>query len=217
VDTISSLGLTDYRHDEWRVDVSVGCSQKGLMLPPGLGLNAVSAKALAAAEAARFPRYYWDWRPIIEESQAGFFPYTPPTNLLFALREALAMIEEEGLDNVLARHARFAEATRRAVRAWGLELVCMNPEEYANSLTAVMMPDGHDADRFRALVLERFNMSLGTGFGRFKGKLFRIGHLGDFNELMLAGTLSGVEMGLAEARVPFKRGGVAAALDYLCQ
>jgi len=217
VDTISSLGLTDYRHDEWRVDVSVGCSQKGLMLPPGLGLNAVSAKALAAAEAARFPRYYWDWRPIIEESQAGFFPYTPPTNLLYALREALAMIEEEGLDNVLARHARFAEATRRAVRAWGLELVCMNPEEYANSLTAVMMPDGHDADRFRALVLERFNMSLGTGFGRFKGKLFRIGHLGDFNELMLAGTLSGVEMGLAEASVPFKRGGVAAALDYLCQ
>jgi alanine-glyoxylate transaminase/serine-glyoxylate transaminase/serine-pyruvate transaminase len=215
VDTISSLGLTDYRHDEWRVDVSVGCSQKGLMLPPGLGLNAVSAKALASANAATFPRFYWDWKPIIEDNKSGFFPYTPPTNLLYGLREALLMIEGEGLDNVLARHARFAEATRRAVRAWGLELVCMNPEEYANSLTAVLMPDGHDADRFRALVLERFNMSLGTGFGRFKGKLFRIGHLGDFNDLMLAGTLSGVEMGLAEAGVPIKAGGVQAALEFL--
>jgi alanine-glyoxylate transaminase/serine-glyoxylate transaminase/serine-pyruvate transaminase len=215
VDTISSLALTDYRHDEWRVDVSVGCSQKGLMLPPGLGLNAVSAKALAAAAGARFPRGYWDWKPIMQENAAGFFPYTPPTNLLYGLQEALRMLEDEGLDQVIARHARHAEAARRAVRAWGLELVCIDPAEYANSLTAVLMPAGHDADAFRALVLERFDMALGTGFGKFKGKLFRIGHLGSFNDLMLAGTLSGVEMGLAAAGVPFRAGGVEAALEYL--
>jgi alanine-glyoxylate transaminase/serine-glyoxylate transaminase/serine-pyruvate transaminase len=217
VDTISSLALTDYRHDEWRVDVSVGCSQKGLMLPPGMGLNAISAKALAAAQDARFPRFYWDWRPIVADNAAGFFPYTPPTNLLFGLHESLRMLEEEGLEHVFARHARFAEATRRAVRAWGLEIVCANPEEYANSLTAVLMPDGFDADRFRALVLERFDMALGTGFGRFKGRVFRIGHLGDFNDLMLAGTLSGVELGLAAFGVPIKAGGVQAALDFLAR
>ena len=216
VDTISSLALTDYRHDEWRVDVSVGCSQKGLMLPPGLGLNAISAKALAASGNSRFARGYWDWKPMIEENRAGFFPYTPPTNLLYGLHEALKMVlDEEGLDGVIARHARHAEATRRAVRAWGLELVCQNSEEYANSLTAVLMPEGHDADRFRALVLERYDMSLGTGFGKFKGKLFRIGHLGWFNDLMLAGTLSGVEMGLEVAGVPIGKGGVGAALEYL--
>ena len=218
VDTISSLGLTDYRHDEWGVDVSVGCSQKGLMLPPGLGLNAISRKALDASASAKFPRSYWDWKPIIEDNRAGFFPYTPPTNLLYGLREALRMIlDEEGLEAAVARHARFAEATRRAVRAWGLEIVCLNPDEHANSLTAVLMPEGHDADRFRALVLERFNMSLGTGFGPFKGKLFRIGHLGHFNELMLAGTLAGVEMGLTAAGVPFKAGGSGAALEYLAR
>jgi alanine-glyoxylate transaminase/serine-glyoxylate transaminase/serine-pyruvate transaminase len=218
VDTISSLGLTDYRHDEWGVDVSVCCSQKGLMLPPGLGLNAISEKAQAAAAAARFPRGYWDWKPILEENRSGFFPYTPATNLLFALHEALRMLLDEwGLDAVIARHARHAEATRRAVRAWGLELVCLNPDEYANSLTAVLMPEGHDADRFRALVLERFDMALGTGFGKFKGKLFRIGHLGWFNDLMLAGTLGGVEMGLEAAGVPHKSGGVVAALEYLAR
>lgn len=216
VDTISSLALTDYRHDEWAVDVSVGCSQKGLMLPPGIGLNAISQKALAASSTARFPRAYWDWKPILEDNKAGFFPYTPPTHLLYGMQEALRMLlDEEGLDAVIARHARHAEATRRAVRAWGLELVCLNAEEYANSLTAVLMPDGHDSDRFRQIVLERFDMALGTGFGKFKGKLFRIGHLGSFNDLMLAGTLSGVEMGLAAAGVPHKPGGVEAALAYL--
>jgi alanine-glyoxylate transaminase / serine-glyoxylate transaminase / serine-pyruvate transaminase len=216
VDTISSLALTDYRHDEWAVDVSVGCSQKGLMLPPGIGLNAISDKALARSASGGYARGYWDWKPIIEDNRAGFFPYTPPTNLLYGLRDALRMLlDEEGLDVVVARHARFAEATRRAVRAWGLEIVCLNPDEHANSLTAVLMPEGHDADKFRALALERFNLSLGTGFGRFKGKLFRIGHLGDFNDLMLAGTLSGVEMGLAAAGVPFKAGGVVAAMEYL--
>jgi alanine-glyoxylate transaminase/serine-glyoxylate transaminase/serine-pyruvate transaminase len=157
------------------------------------------------------------WRPIVADNAAGFFPYTPPTNLLFGLHESLRMLEEEGLEHVFARHARFAEATRRAVRAWGLEIVCANPEEYANSLTAVLMPDGFDADRFRALVLERFDMALGTGFGRFKGRVFRIGHLGDFNDLMLAGTLSGVEMGLAAFGVPIKAGGVQAALDFLAR
>jgi alanine-glyoxylate transaminase/serine-glyoxylate transaminase/serine-pyruvate transaminase len=216
VDTISSLALTDYRHDEWGVDVSVGCSQKGLMLPPGIGLNAISAKALAASAVSGFARGYWDWQPILDDNEAGFFPYTPPTHLFYGLHEALRLLlDEEGLDAVIARHARHAEATRRAVRAWGLELVCLNPDEYANSLTAVLMPDGHDADRFRALVLDRFDMALGTGFGKFMGKLFRIGHLGSFNDLMLAGTLGGVEMGLAVAGVPFRTGGVIAALDFL--
>jgi len=219
VDTISSLGSIDYRHDEWRVDVTIGCSQKGLMLPPGLGLNAISAKARAASASARLPRAYWDWAPMLADNTTGFFPYTPATNLLYGLREAIAMLREEGLDRVFARHCRHGEATRRAVRAWGLELVCQNPDEYSSSLTAVMMPDGagtnEDADALRRIILDRFDMSLGSGLGKLKGKVFRIGHLGDFNDLMLAGTLSGVEMGLAAAHVPFTPGGVLAALDYL--
>ena len=215
VDTISSLASMEFCHDEWGVDVSIGCSQKGLMLPPGLGLQAISDKALSASKTARLPRSYWNWQPMLDDNVAGFFPYTPATNLLYGLRESLRMLLEEGLANVFARHGRHAEATRRAVRAWGFELVCMNPEEYSNSLTAVMMPDGHDADALRKIILDRFDMSLGTGLGRFKDKVFRIGHLGDFNDLMLAGTLSGVEMGLAASGVPFKRGGVTAALEYL--
>jgi len=215
VDTISSLGSIDYRHDAWQVDVTVAGSQKGLMLPPGLGFNALSEKALDAASRARLPRAYWDWQPMIRDNTAGFFPYTPATNLLYGLREALRMLEEEGLHRVLARHDRFAEATRRAVRAWGLEILSADPREYSSSLTAVVMPAGHDADALRRIALERFDMSLGTGLGQLKGKVFRIGHLGDFNELMLAGTLSGVEMALAAAGVPFTRGGITAALDFL--
>ena len=215
VDTISSLASIDYRHDEWGVDVTVCCSQKGLMLPPGLGLNAVSAKALEASKAARLPRAYWDWQAMVRDNHAGFFPYTPATNLLYGLRESLRMLFEEGLDRVFARHLRHAEATRRAVRAWGLEILCRNPAEYSPALTAVVMPEGHDADALRKLILERFDLSLGTGLGRLKGKVFRIGHLGDFNDLMLAGTLCGVEMGLSLAGVPFAHGGVTAALDFL--
>ena len=215
VDTISSLGSMDYRHEEWRVDVTVSGSQKGLMLPPGLGFNAVSDKAIAASKAARLPRAYWDWTPMIKDNASAFFPYTPAINLFFGLREALAMLFEQGLPAVFARHCRHAEATRRAVRGWGLELQCLNPAEYSSSVTAVQMPDGHDADAFRAIVFERFDMSLGTGLGKLKGTGFRIGHLGDFNDLMLAGTLSGVEMGLAASGVPFTRGGVTAALDFL--
>ncbi|HEY2908186.1 MAG TPA: aminotransferase class V-fold PLP-dependent enzyme [Vicinamibacterales bacterium] len=215
VDTISSLGSMDYRHDEWSVDVTVGCSQKGLMLPPGLGLLAISEKARRASKGARMPRAYWDWEPMLADNAAGFFPYTPATNLLFGLREALQMLAEEGLPNVFARHRRFGDATRCAVGAWGLELVCLDPREYSDSLTAVMMPAGHDADAFRQTVLTDYDMSLGTGLGRLKGRTFRIGHLGDFNDLMLAGTLSGVEMGLASSGVPFTRGGVAAALEFL--
>ncbi len=211
VDTISSLASIDYRHDEWRVDVTVAGSQKGLMLPPGLSFNAVSAKALAAGKTARLPKSYWRWEEMIKLNRSGFFPYTPATNLLYGLREALRMLDEEGLDNVFARHARLA----RAVRAWGLELLCLNPAEYSNTLTAVLMPDGHDADALRETILDRFDMSLGMGLGKLKGRVFRIGHLGDFNELMLAGTLCGVEMGLASAGVPHQRGGVMAALDYL--
>ena len=215
VDTISSLASMDYRHDEWGVDVTVCCSQKGLMLPPGLGLNAISGKALAASKSARLPRSYWDWEAMLTGNQSGFFPYTPSTNLLYGLRESLQMLMEEGLGNVFARHDRLAEATRRAVRAWNLEVLCLNPEEYSSSVTAVRMPEGHDADAFRKLVLGKFNMSLGNGLGKLQGKVFRIGHLGDFNDLMLAGTLSGLEMGLALAGVPFTKGGVLAALDYL--
>jgi alanine-glyoxylate transaminase/serine-glyoxylate transaminase/serine-pyruvate transaminase len=205
----------DYRHDEWGVDVTVCCSQKGLMLPPGLGLNAISAKALAASKSARLPRSYWDWEAMISTNKSGFFPYTPATNLLYGLHESLQMLTEEGLENVFARHDRLAEATRRAVKAWNLEVLCLNPQEYSSTLTAVLMPEGHDADAFRKLVLEKFNLSLGNGLGKVQGKVFRIGHLGDFNDLMLAGTLSGLEMGLALAGVPFKKGGVLAALDYL--
>jgi alanine-glyoxylate transaminase/serine-glyoxylate transaminase/serine-pyruvate transaminase len=215
VDTISSLGSIDYRHDEWGVDVTVGCSQKGLMLPPGLGLNAISEKAQAAAQEARLPRSYWDWQPIVEANRAGFWPYTSPTNLLYGLRESLAMLLEEGLDNVFARHRRHAEATRRAVRAWGLEILAQDPREYSAALTAVVLPDRHDADEMRRVVLERFDMSLGAGLGKLAGMVFRIGHLGDFNDLMLAGTLCGVEMGLSAAGVPVERGGVDAALEYL--
>jgi alanine-glyoxylate transaminase/serine-glyoxylate transaminase/serine-pyruvate transaminase len=215
VDTISSLGSIDYRHDTWGVDVTVGCSQKGLMLPPGLGLNAISRKALEASKTARLPRSYWDWEPMLRDNQAGFFPYTPATNLLYGLKEAIQMLLEEGLENVFARHNRHAEATRRAVRAWGLETVCQNPLEHSSVLTGVMMPAGHDADKLRKVILERYDLSLGTGLGRLKGKAFRIGHLGDFNDLMLAGTLSGVEMGMAVAGVPFTKGGVMAALDCL--
>ena len=215
VDAVSSLGSIDYRHEEWRVDVTVSSSQKGMMLPPGMGFNAIGDKALAASKSARLPRAYWDWQPMLRDNPAGYFPTTPAINLLYGLREAVRMLEEEGLPNVFARHARFGEATRRAVTAWGLELLCARPDEYSSALTAVVMPDGHDADAFRKIVLERFDMSLGAGLGRLKGKVFRIGHLGDFNDLMLAGTLSGVEMGLAAAGVPFTRGGVTAALDYL--
>jgi alanine-glyoxylate transaminase / serine-glyoxylate transaminase / serine-pyruvate transaminase len=217
VDTISSLGSIDYRHDEWGVDVTVGGSQKGLMLPPGLSFNALSDKALAAAESAKLPRAYWSWDEMLAANRSGFFPYTPATNLLYGLREAIAMLLEEGLDQVFARHARLAEATRCAVRGWGLEILCANPEQQSNSLTAVLLPNGHDADRLRQIVLERFDLSLGTGLGRLQGKVFRIGHLGDFNELMLAGTLCGVEMGLALAGVPFRHSGVSAALEYLAQ
>lgn len=215
VDTVSSLASIEYRHEEWGVDVTVGCSQKGLMLPPGLGLNAISERAMHASRSARLPRSFWDWGAIIAANQSGFFPYTPPTNLLSGLCESIRMLEEEGLENVFSRHDRHAEATRRAVRTWGLEILCANPGEYSSSLTAVVVPEGYDADRVRNVILEKFNMSLGTGLGKVKGKVFRIGHLGDFNDLMLAGTLAGVEMGLALANVPFTRGGVAAALGYL--
>lgn len=215
VDTISSLASTDYRHDEWGVDVTVGCSQKGLMLPPGLGLNAISQKALKISKSARLPKSYWDWEAMINDNKSGFFPYTPATNLFYGLRESLHILVEEGLENVFARHYRLGEATRRAVKAWGLEILCLNPEEYSNSLTAVLMPDRYNADDLRELILKKFNMFLGTGLGKLKGKIFRIGHLGDFNDLMLAGTLSGIEMGLALAGVPFSKGGVTAALDYL--
>jgi alanine-glyoxylate transaminase/serine-glyoxylate transaminase/serine-pyruvate transaminase len=215
VDTISSLASIDYRHDEWGVDVTVGGSQKGLMLPPGLSFNATSEKSLAASKGAKLPRSFWDWEDMIKSNASGYFPYTPATNLLYGLREAIAMLEEEGLANVFARHDRHAEATRRAVRAWGLEILCQNPDEYSSSLTAVVMPPGHDADRFRSLVLERFDMSLGTGLAKLQGKVFRIGHLGDFNDLMLMGTLAGVEMGLELAAVPVKKGGVLAAMEHL--
>jgi alanine-glyoxylate transaminase/serine-glyoxylate transaminase/serine-pyruvate transaminase len=215
VDAISSLGSVDYRHDEWGVDVTVWCSQKGMMLPPGLGLNAVSAKALAASRDARLPRSYWAWRPLLDAADTGLFPHTPPTNLLYGLRESLAMFGEEGLPAVFARHERHAEATRRAVRAWGLDIVCRNPAEFSSTLTAVQVPGGHDADLVRAIVLDRFNASLGAGLGRLAGRVFRIGHLGDLGDLGLAGTLCGVEMGLALAGVPIERAGVRAALAYL--
>jgi alanine-glyoxylate transaminase / serine-glyoxylate transaminase / serine-pyruvate transaminase len=215
VDTISSLASADYRHDEWGVDVTVSGSQKGLMLPPGLSFNAVSPKALAAAQEGGMERSYWDWSDMIRDNTTGFFPFTPATNLLYGLREAIAMLEEEGLEQVFARHIRHGEATRAAVRGWGLEVLCADPALYSPVLTGVMMPDGHDADAFRKTVLERFDMSLGTGLGKVKGRVFRIGHLGDINDLTLMGTLAGVEMGLREAGVPHRDGGVAAAMDVL--
>jgi alanine-glyoxylate transaminase/serine-glyoxylate transaminase/serine-pyruvate transaminase len=216
VDTISSLASMDYRHDEWGVDVTVAGSQKGLMLPPGLSFNAVSDKALAASKSAKLPRSYWNWEEMLAANRDGWFPYTPATNLLYGLRVALKMLlEEEGLENVFRRHDRHAEATRRAVRAWGLEILCANPAEYSSSLTAVLMPEGHSEIKFREVVLEHFNLSLGSGLTKVRDKVFRIGHLGDFNDLMLCGTLAGIEMGLALARVPHKKGGVAAAMDFL--
>ena len=215
VDTISSLASIDYCHDEWGVDVTIAGSQKGLMLPPGLSFNAVSEKALHASKDAKLPRAYWDWQDVLESNRNHLFPYTPATNLLFGLREALAMLLEEGLDQVFARHARLAEATRHAVKAWELELLCLDPERYSNSLTAVLMPDGHDADAFRQAVLEHCDMSLGNGLGRLAGKVFRVGHLGDFNDLMLARVLSGIETGLALAQVPHKPGGAQKTLDHL--
>jgi alanine-glyoxylate transaminase / serine-glyoxylate transaminase / serine-pyruvate transaminase len=214
VDTISSLASLDYRHDAWGADVTVSCSQKGLMLPPGLGFNAVSEKALAAAKHSRFPKSYWAWGEILAANKGGFYPYTPATNLLYGLRESITMLHEEGLPAVFARHARLAEATRRATRAWGLEILCQNSEEYSNSLTAIVVPAGYDADQLRETILEHYDLSLGTGLGRLKGKVFRIGHLGDFNDLMLAGTLCGVQMGLTLAGIPHGNG-VSAALDYL--
>jgi len=216
VDTISSLASIDYRHDEWGVDVTVAGSQKGLMLPPGLSFNCISEKALLASKSARLPRSYWAWDEMLSNGRGGYFPYTPATNLLYGLRESLKMLlDEEGLDAVFARHQRHAEATRRAVRAWGLEVFALDPREYSASLTAVLMPSGHDADRVRKLILEAFDMSLGTGLTKLGGKVFRIGHLGDFNDLTLMGTLCGVEMGLALAGVPVRKEGVRAAADYL--
>ena len=215
VDTISSLASIDYRHDEWGVDVTVGGSQKGLMLPPGLGFNAVSDKALAASESAGMARSYWDWESMLGANETGYFPYTPATNLLYGLAEAIDMLLEEGLENVFRRHDRHAQATRNAVHAWGLEVLCRHREEYSSSLTAVRMPEGHSADALRRTILETFDMSLGNGLGRLADTVFRIGHLGDFNDLMLAGTLAGIEMGLGLAAVPHKRGGVDAALASL--
>jgi alanine-glyoxylate transaminase/serine-glyoxylate transaminase/serine-pyruvate transaminase len=215
VDTISSLGSIDYRHDEWGVDVTVGCSQKGLMLPPGLGFNAISAKALAAAKTAKLPKSYWGWEEMLTANKGGFFPSSPATNLLYGLREALHQLAEEGLDNVFARHKRHAEATRRAVRTWGMEILCHDPEEYSPVLTTVVMPGEKGADAYRDVVLDKFNMSLGSGLGILKDRVFRIGHLGDFNDVTLIGTLGGVEMGFALAGVPYRHGGVMAAMDYL--
>ena len=217
VDTISSLASIEYRHDEWGVDVTVAGSQKGLMLPPGLGFNAISEKALAASRSAGMPRSYWDWGPIIAANQRGFFPYTPGTNLLYGLREACAMLAEEGLPDVFARHQRHAAATRAAVRAWGLEVLCADEREHSGSLTAVLLPDGHDADEVRRVILERFDMSLGSGLGRLAGKVFRIGHLGHFNDLTLAGTLAGVQMGLQRSGVKIDPAGIQAALEVLGQ
>jgi len=218
VDTISSLASLDYRHDEWGVDVTVAGSQKGLMLPPGLSFNCISAKALTASAAAKLPRSYWAWDEMLSNGKGGYFPYTPATNLLYGLREALTMLlDEEGLDAVFARHQRHGEATRRAVRAWGLEVLAVDPREYSGSLTAVLVPAGHDADRVRKVILEAFDMSLGTGLGKLGGKVFRIGHLGDFNDLTLMGTLAGVEMGLGLAGVAVKKEGVQAAMAYLAE
>ena len=214
-DTISSLGSIDFRHDEWGVDVTIAGSQKGLMLPPGLSFNAVSEKALAIASKGGMRRSYWDWEEQIAANKDGAFPFTPATNLLYGLAEAIDMLHEEGLDNVFKRHDRHAAATRKAVQAWGLEVLCQEPKDYSSALTAVLLPDGHNADAFRAGVLQNFNMSLGNGLAKLAGKVFRIGHLGDFNDLMLLGTLSGVEMGLSLANIPHQKGGVDAAMNML--
>ncbi len=220
VDTISSLASIDYRHDEWGVDVTICCSQKGLMLPPGMGFNAVSEKAIAASQQAKLPRSFWSWNEILEANKNGFWPYTPPTNMIYGLSEACDMLLEEGLENVFNRHQRLAEATRRAVTAWGMELICKNPAEYSHSLTAIVMPkdetgEHYNADELRKIILRNFNLSLGTGLSKVAGWTFRIGHLGDFNDLACLGTLAGVEMGFEVARVPYVKGGVQAAISYL--
>lgn len=215
VDTISSLGSVDYRHDEWGVDVTVSCSQKGLMLPPGLGFNAISEKAIAASKKNNLPRSYWDWEEMIKPNEQGYFPYTPATNLLYGLQEVLNIMRDEGLPQIFSRHARLAAATRAAVQAWGLELLCLNPQEFSPILTAVVMPEGHDADAFRKIALEKFDISLGTGLAKLAGRVFRIGHLGETNDLTLLGALSGVEMSLSLAGVPYQRGGVSAAMSVL--
>ena len=215
VDTISSLASIDYRHDEWKVDVTIAGSQKGLLLPPGLSFNAISQKALEAYSKSTMQKAYWDWMPMLENNKNGFFPFTPATNLVFGLDEALNILMEEGLENVFKRHARLAEATRIAVKAWGLEILAKNPDEYSNTITAVLLPNGYDADNLRKIILDDFNMSLGMGLNKIKGKVFRIGHLGDFNDLMLAGVLAGVEMGLRKNKIPYKSGGIMSALDYL--
>ena len=217
VDTISSLGAVDYRHDEWGVDVTVSGSQKGLMLPPGLSFNAVSDKALAAYESSTLPKSYWDWKPILAANANGFWPYTPATNLLYGLKVALQMLEDEGLENVFARHQRYSRATRAAVEAWGLEVLCQDDREHSGALTAVVVPDGFDADEIRAIILDRFDMSLGAGLSKLAGKVFRIGHLGAFEDLTLVGTLGGVQMGLNLAGVPIKQDGLQAALAVLEQ
>jgi len=215
VDTISSLASTDYRHDEWGVDVTVGGAQKGLMLPPGMSFNAISDKALAANKTSTLPKSFWAWDEMIAMNKIGFFPYTPATQMLQGLAVGIEMLHEEGLDNVFARHDRMAEATRRAVKAWGLEIICRDPKFYSPTLTAVLLPEGHDADAFRALALEHFNISYGASFGRFQGKMFRIGHLGDTNDTMMMGALSATEMALSLAGIPHKKGGAQAAMDYL--
>jgi alanine-glyoxylate transaminase/serine-glyoxylate transaminase/serine-pyruvate transaminase len=215
VDAVSSLASIEYRHDEWEVDVMIASSQKGLMLPPGLAFNAISEKAMIANKTAKLPRSYWDWPEVLELSRNGFFPYTPSINLIFGLREALQMLLEEGLPNVFSRHQRHGHATRAAVRAWGLELVCEEPTEYSNTVTAVFAPEGHSADALRATILDNFDMSLGAGLSKLANKVFRIGHLGHFNDLMLAGTLAGVEMGLRQSGIPHTEGGIMAALDSL--
>lgn len=216
VDAISSLGCMDYQHDEWQVDVTIAASQKGLMLPPGLSFHGVSEKALRASKSATLPRSYWDWNAMLQPGTYSF-PYTPATTLLYGLQEAIAMLHEEGLHCVFARHRRHGGAARAAVKSWGLEIVCQEPREYSDSLTAVFMPEGHDADAFRAVVLEQFDMSLGAGLSKLAHKVFRIGHLGHFNDLMLVGTLGGVEMALELAGIPHRQGGLAAALAALVQ
>ena len=217
VDTISGLASADFRFDEWKVDVAVSCSQKGFMLPPGLGFNAVSDRARAVAKTNKMPRSFWDWEDMLKLNANGFFPYTPATNLLYGLREAIAMLLEEGLDEVFARHQRLAAATRAAVQHWGLEVLCQEPRDYSPVLTAVLMPPGHDADQFRQVVLDNYNMSLGSGLSKVAGKVFRIGHLGECNELTLMAALSGVEMGLRVAGVPHRAGCVDAAMALLEQ
>src|SRR5215211_9190283 len=215
VDTISSLASTDYRHDEWGVDVTVGGAQKGLMLPPGMSFNAVSDKALAASKSSKMPKSFWSWEDMLNMYKIGFFPYTPATQMLHGLAVGIDMLHEEGLDNVFARHDRLAEATRRAVRAWGLEIMCRDAKCYSPTITAVLIPEGHDADAFRNLALETFNISYGASFGSYAGKYFRIGHLGDLNEGQQIGALGITEMALALAGIPHKKGGVQAALDYI--